>query len=108
MIEEKWIPVWAMSYRGQYLGTKREKRNVNEVLKQALQAVSIDAPFRGPKYFGPKPINPRNTSSSLESNYYYENRWTGDTGSFSGNEHIGKRHPQKLVHSLDYFGGLIK
>ncbi len=95
------IPVWAMCYRGEYCGTAREKGKVNALLKKAISAVPIDAPFRGPKYFDMQ--KGRGVSS-----HYYQNEWRGNMNCFTGHELIGRQHPSKIVHRLDYFGGLIK
>jgi len=95
-----WEPVWAMSYRGQYLGIEKEKEAVNDVLKQALKAVPVDAPFRGPHVH-------------KFDKYSYTNSYGGDIKEFHGVEEIVLRGKQvrgevKRVHELKYFGGLTK
>lgn len=103
-----WKPVWAMGYSGEYYGTNKEKENISGILKQALKLVPIDASFRGPRYFDPKPISRHGMRFGSESNYYYQNIWDGDIKWFTGNESIKRRHPPKMVHALAYSGGLIK
>jgi hypothetical protein len=92
---EKWLPIWAMGYQG-YFDTIKEKEEVNNVLKKALQAVPVDAPFRGP--------------GRLElDEYLYVNSWSGDIKEFGGFERIFnlKDHVNNIVHRLDYRGKLI-
>ncbi|MCX6774697.1 MAG: DUF5680 domain-containing protein [DPANN group archaeon] len=98
-LDNGWQPVWAMSYKGQYLGADKEKEAVNDVLKQSLKAVPVDAPFRGPRIH-------------KSGEYTYTNSYGGDIKEFHGVEEIvfrGKRvRSEEQVHELKYFGGLIK
>ena len=104
MNNEEWTPVWAMSYRGEYRGTEKEKGTVNDILKQALKAVPVDAPFRGPKEL----LIPCDEKNKKSKAYAYRNSWQGRIGNFEGEEHIKDLISLRTVHSLKYFGGLIK
>ncbi len=91
-----WKPIWAMSYGGEYKSTKKEYKEVVNFLREALKAVPIDAPFRGPKQY-----------KSKDYYYVYANCWSGDIKHFEGTEFIyGKpKHPIKYL--AKYSGGLV-
>src|SRR3990172_2948697 len=87
-------PIWAMSYRGTYRGAAKEHLAVNDILHQALKAIPVDAPFRGPQILENK-------------RYFYCNTWNGDVAWFNGSEFIGDKVNTNYVHSAEYWGGLV-
>ena len=92
---DEFIPVWAMSYGGNYLGSLKEKKKVDQILKSALKKAPIDAPFRGP--------------SKLSNKIYeYENNWHGTLKDFKGEEIIYDKKTRYDVFGTKYAGGLIR
>ena len=83
--------VWGMCYLGEDLTrSPTEHTVVNTILRTALRAVSVDAPFRGPV-------------RKLVRHYEYLNNPRGGPEDFSGQERI--LHPSgRIVWWLEYFG----
>ncbi len=88
------VPVWAMTYRGDYKG-KQDYKLFLQFLKAALRAMPQDAPYRGPKEF----------ESADFPSWKYENKWSGRVKEFKGKEKI--LFNNKKVYETKYQGGLI-
>ena len=87
-------PVWAMSYAGGMLPAAEmsQARDIYALLRQALQHMPIEQPFRGPAEFS-------------AGNTRYENALNGDIGRFHGQERIFSG--DTLLYELHYSGGLL-
>ncbi len=84
-------PVWIMVYYG-WVVEGVEANAVYKVLRNALQQIPEDYPFRGPKEY-------------REGEVVYTNLWDGELSRFFGEEKIsdGKR----LLYQASYLGGLV-
>lgn len=89
-------PEWSMSYAGGMLPSlgrrPAETAPVYRFLRKVLLAVTVEAPFRGPRRLG-------------DRNFDYRNRWTGSIAAFSGTEEISQGH--QTVYRLRYAGGRL-
>jgi len=70
----------------------RAKRSTNEFLKDALRAVPLDAPYRGPAVY-------------QHGDLLYRCNWQGESGDFSGQEVID--YKGRIVYRLNFHGGSI-
>lgn len=84
--------IWVMNYYGQVLPICSDPVKVYSFLKEAMQLVSSDYPFRGPAMF---------EKSSLR----YENQQYGMLDSFHGTESIFENGEQ--IYFLHYHGGKV-
>lgn len=91
IVFHKQEPVWMMVYYG-WIIKGVDPDPVYAILRGALKAMPVDAPFRGPKKFA-------------EGEYTYENSWTGDIARYSGEEQITQG--QKIIYHANYMGGLV-
>jgi len=88
-------PVWAMSYAGGVLpesSSPDEIRRIDTFLRQVLQLVTYERPFRGPQRHH---IDP----------YRYLDSTQGDIARFRGEEIIMREN--KRVYDLRYAGGIL-
>ncbi|SFJ84191.1 DUF5680 domain-containing protein [Thermoflavimicrobium dichotomicum] len=91
-------PVWSMNYYG---GITSQIKDLNEIskiyriLKEALQLVDENAPFRGPKQW-------------IKGQHLYSNHYQGDIESFHGSEHMKCMCTGISIYSLHYHGGFLK
>lgn len=92
LIWENEKPCWGMNYKGQLL-IDEAPYGFNKFLKCALEQVSTDSPFRGPKYFE-------------NGNFTYKCMWEGDLNFFDGVESIS--HGGTEIYKLHFHGGKIK
>ena len=86
-------PVWGMNFYGRV--KHRDLTDAKEIysfLRKALQQVSRDYPYRGPRTFS-------------EGKWRYSNEPAGGVDNFSGNEKI--HYNNQEVYSLNYSGGAI-
>jgi len=100
-----WKPIWAMSYSGEYTGTKKEYEEVINFLREALKAVPINAPFRGPQEYFKK-------NADNHITYAYFNFWDGNIKKFERGEEriykvLNRESSKKLIYTAQYFGGLV-
>lgn len=88
-------PVWAMCYAGGLVADvdAGDTPEIYAFLRDALKAVSIKAPFRGPEEY---------EQGSLD----YSNRILGNVARFSGVEMINREG--KPIYQLHYSGGILK
>jgi len=84
-------PVWMMVYYG-WVEEGIETDPIYAILRNALQQMPEDYPYRGPKEY-------------KEEEYTYTNTWDGEVDRYSGSEQI--HHGDKLVYKADYLGGLV-
>ncbi len=84
-------PVWMMVYYG-WVEEGVEVDPIYTVLRNALQKMPADYPYRGPKKYE-------------EGNYTYTNSWDGEVDRFSGSEEI--RQNERLIYQASYMGGLV-
>lgn len=87
-------PVWSMAYSGG-MHDPRDltlARELYRFLRLALRNLSHDFPVRGP-------------SSIREASFCYQMRFTGDLGTFSGEESVLVGSDE--MYSLNFSGGLI-
>jgi len=85
-------PVWLMNYYGGIEKKIVDSERVFAFLRQALLQVSVDRPFRGPRFY-------------KEGNFEYVDSSTGDIKCFKGREEI--TYQEETVHRLEYAGGII-
>lgn len=85
-------PVWMMVYYGQVNDEVTDLKPVYTFLRKALSHIPDEAPFRGPREF-------------TEGDWKYENNWTGDVTSFSGEEAIYTSETK--IYFAKYVGGLV-
>lgn len=85
-------PLWGMNYYGWML-VEEVPEGFGHFLKQALLAVSPEAPFRGPAVF-------------KEGEFDYRCSWEGALERFEGRERI--LHAGRPVYELVFHGGTIK
>lgn len=85
--------LWVMNYYGQVLPICSDPTKVYTFLKEAMQLVSPEYPFRGPALF---------EKGSLK----YENQQHGTLNSFHGRESIFENHEK--VYFLHYHGGKVE
>lgn len=89
-------PVWSLSYAGGVvpeIHTRNEVRAIYAFLRQALQLVAYERPYRGPQFYH-------------ADTYRYLDASQGDITRFHGEEMImsgGKR-----VYELHYNGGMLR
>lgn len=85
-------PVWLMNYYGGVEKKIVDSEKVFAFLRKALLQVSVDRPFRGPRFY-------------KEDDFEYTDSSSGDTTCFKGTEEITYRG--ETVHRLEYAGGII-
>jgi hypothetical protein len=88
-------PVWSMSYSGGIIPevvSRDEEQHIYTFLRQALQQVAYERPFRGPQVYSAGP-------------YRYLDTTQGDIVHFRGEEMI--MQGKKRVYALRYGGGLL-
>ena len=85
-------PIWSMNYYGGVVSGV-ESSSAYEFLKEALQKVSLEKPFRGPDNF-------------KKNDWEYMNRPEGSIEKFIGEETISFKG--KVIYKLNYRGGVIK
>lgn len=84
-------PVWLMVYYGWVVeGVNPDE--VYTVLREALQQIPSEAPFRGPRQL-------------RHGEYLYSNDWQGTVERYTGREQITRNG--SLVYQADYLGGLV-
>jgi len=86
-------PVWLMNYHGGIEKKIVDSKRVFAFLRKALSQVSVDRPFRGPRFY-------------QEGDFKYVDSSSGDTTCFKGTEEITYRG--ETVHRLEYAGGIIR
>ncbi len=86
-------PVWMMVYYGGVVSDEVSPREVYKFLQQALQKVSEDTPFRGPRKF-------------QDGSWYYINDSEWDINSFRWVEKVW--FEEKLIYQGQYGGGKLK
>ncbi len=84
-------PVWIMVYYG-WVEPQANTDAVYAILRQALQKMPADAPFRGPKEL-------------ILDSLRYTNQWIGSVERYQGSESIFDN--DKLVYPANFIGGLI-
>lgn len=84
-------PVWIMVYYGS-IGDSVDTNTVYKVLRDALNQLPEDHPYRGPKNF-------------TQDEYQYLNSWRGTLESFAGQESIQKNGEE--LYKANYMGGLV-
>lgn len=85
-------PVWLMVYYGAVIDHAADAGPIYKILRQALAGIPDEAPYRGP-------------SKLVDEEYEYQNEWTGELTSFSGQEKI--LHSSVVVYQAKYSGGLV-
>lgn len=83
---------WGMNYKGELL-VDYAPSGMENFLKASLKNVSIENPFRGPKYFE-------------DGNFIYKCNWDGSLESFTGVESIS--YCGQEVYKLYFHGGKLK
>ena len=91
-VYSKGVPVWGMVYSGGVIDNTVDNGGIYRFLKKCLYLVSVEAPYRGPK-------------SYTESNYIYDNDFSGDISYFIGYERIDEG--ENTLYELHYSGGYI-
>lgn len=86
-------PIWKMSYDGGVTSEIVSSAQIYEFLKEALQKITIEKPFRGPDNF-------------KKEDWEYINKVEGRIDRFTGEESI--LFKGDTVYKLNYQGGLIK
>lgn len=84
-------PVWMMVYYG-WVEEGIDTDSVYKILRNALNQMPEDAPFRGPKEY-------------KFEDYIYNNTWGGNLERYSGEEKIYRA--EKLIYKANYVGGLV-
>lgn len=96
VVRENGKPIWVMSYDGgmveKYYGDTEMTVQAIGFLKVALQAITPDIPYRGPKEL-------------RKDDWLYTNEIEGDIKGFKGNEKIF--YKDELVFEQNYIGGLV-
>ncbi len=85
-------PVYLMAYYGQVNSEITDCSGVYQVLQQALSLIPEDKPFRGPAEY-------------ILGEYRYNNNFTGEIDSFSGEEVI--KYQGQEIYRAKYIGGLV-
>jgi hypothetical protein len=85
-------PIYMMVYYGSVDKSVKDFKKVYKFLREALNLIPEDKPFRGPKFY-------------KNEDYAYRNWFSGDINNFSGVEKIyfGK----KKIYEAKYLGGLV-
>ena len=86
-------PVWLMNYYGGIEKKIVDSEVVFAFLRKALLQISVDCPFRGPRFY-------------KEDNFKYADSSSGDATCFKGTEEIAYRG--EIIHRLEYAGGVIE
>lgn len=86
-------PVWGMNYSGNVISSTVDSHETYSFLKKALQKVTKQSPYRGPKTF-------------TSGEWRYSCTVEGSIGAFSGQEAIFWN--KKKVYELLFHGGEIK
>lgn len=89
--------IWSMSYSGGVRGEIRDRDTFLEIykfLRQALLAVSVEEPYRGPRLFE-------------QAGMIYRNDVEGPLDRFHGVETVS-RHDGAPLYELRYSGGLLR
>lgn len=84
-------PVWLMVYYG-WVVEGVETNLIYQVLRNALQRMPPDYPFRGPKEY-------------RDGELVYTNLWDGELSKFSGEEKISDGG--RVLYKANYLGGLV-
>jgi len=84
-------PIWIMVYYGTVVNNI-EPKIVYPILTKALQASTIELPYRGPKLFEFQGLT-------------YKNKFTGSFSNFTGEEYIYRR--SVLLYKANFIGGYI-
>lgn len=85
-------PIWMMVYYGAVTNQKIEVSKIYNFLMKSLKKIPKNNPYRGPQ--------------NLEIlNYLYENKFSGEIGSFSGKEEIFVEN--KPVFFTKFSGGFV-
>lgn len=84
--------VWSMNYFGGMLSEDISSKNTYNFLKKTLMQVSIERPFRGPKFFE-------------EGDFIYKDKSVGGVDNFSGTEEIF--YKGNKIYELKYHGGFV-
>ena len=83
------MPIWSMNYSGRVIG-----ENFNgDFLKEALQFVPYEMPYRGPAIYH-------------KGDYYYHNKVEGEVAWFQGYEEIF--YQNQKIYECYYHGGVVK
>jgi len=85
--------VWGMNYYGGATDEEASAASIYNFLKEALQRVPLEAPYRGPE-------------NLVIGDYDYQNKINGTIENFSGIERI--LYKNKEIYSLKYHGGDLK
>jgi hypothetical protein len=85
--------IWAMNYYGIVLHEAVPAGQVYRFLRQALQQVTGDRPFRGPSYL-------------RDADFEYRDVSQGTVERFTGSERI--YYQGQEIYCLDYHGGIVK
>jgi len=88
------LPIWGMSYYGSVLPNSSDQQisGMPSILKAALRAVPLKAPFRGPPSYQEPP-------------YSYQNEIVGEISCFHGTETIS--FSDQVIYRLFYSGGKV-
>lgn len=92
LISQNEKPIWRMSYNGGVTSGIIPSAQVYEFLKEALQKVTIEKPFRGP-------------DNLRKDDWEYINKVEGTVDQFIGEEQI--LFKGEVVYRLNYHGGVI-
>ncbi|MCD4744484.1 MAG: DUF5680 domain-containing protein [Desulfobacteraceae bacterium] len=84
--------LWVMNYYGEVLPSGSDPKNIYSFLKEAMQLISPEYPFRGPKKL-------------KKQNLKYENQQYGSLDRFHGIESIYENNEKAYV--LYYHGGKL-
>jgi hypothetical protein len=85
--------IWAMNYYGIVLHEVMPAGQVYQFLRQALQQVTDERPFRGPSYL-------------READFEYRDESQGTFERFTGSERI--YYQGQEIYRLDYHGGTVR
>lgn len=85
--------IWGMNYSGKIISDKIDSKQIYQFLKEALQLVNNENPFRGPINF-------------QKIDWIYKNEINGTINDFNGKESI--YFLQEKVYELIYNGGFIE
>lgn len=92
VFEDKEV-VWGMNYYGGVIKKIISEKEIYQFLKEALERVSKESPFRGPAEF---------KNGFLK----YRNKVNGNIKKFEGEEKIYFK--RKIIYKLNFHGGLIE
>ena len=82
-------PIWSMNYSGRVIGENFS----GDFLKEALQFVPYEMPYRGPAIYH-------------KGDYYYHNKVDGEFAWFQGYEEIF--YQNQKIYECYYHGGVVK